>query len=88
MTHSALVVVPTYNERANLPVLVAGVMQHDGVRMLVVDDNSPDGTGDTAEALALDYPGRVRVLHRAGPRGFGRSYIEGMKQAVLSASNL
>ncbi len=82
MSRSALVVIPTYNERANLPVLVEGLMAHDHVRVLVVDDQSPDGTGEVADGLARRYPGRVQVLHRTGKRGFGRSYIDGMKQAI------
>ena len=82
MSRSALVVIPTYNERANLPVLVAGLMQHAGVRVLIVDDQSPDGTGAVADALATDYPGRVSVLHRTGKKGFGRSYIDGLQQAL------
>jgi dolichol-phosphate mannosyltransferase len=82
MSRSALVIVPTYNERANLSVLIPGVMRHPDVHMLVVDDQSPDGTGQIAETLGRDYPGRVEVLHRQGPRGFGRSYIEAMKRAV------
>ena len=82
MNVSALVVIPTYNERANLPVLIAGLLVHDGVRVLVVDDQSPDGTGDIADRLALEHPGRIGVLHRTGKRGFGRSYIDGMKQAL------
>ena len=82
MKPSALVVVPTYNERANLPVLVAGLMQHPSVRVLVVDDQSPDGTGHVADQLAREHPGRVEVLHRIANRGFGRSYIDGMKRAV------
>ena len=48
---NALVVVPTYNERDNLPVLARGVLAHPGFRMLVVDDGSPDGTGEVADAL-------------------------------------
>jgi dolichol-phosphate mannosyltransferase len=79
---TALVIVPTYNERANLPVLLAGLMKHTGVRVLVVDDQSPDGTGDIADALARDYPGRLEVLHRTGRRGLGRSYIDGIKRAI------
>lgn len=82
MSPSALVVVPTYNERANLPVLVTGLMALEGVRLLVVDDHSPDGTGQLAETLALAHPGRISVLHRTSQRGFGRSYIDGMKQAL------
>jgi dolichol-phosphate mannosyltransferase len=82
MSVSALVIIPTYNERANLPTLIEGLMQHADVRALVVDDQSPDGTGEVANALAREHPGRVSVLHRTGKRGFGRSYIDGMKHAV------
>lgn len=82
MNRSALVVIPTYNERANLPVLVEGLMLHHGVRVLVVDDQSPDGTGAIADELKERYAGRLNVLHRTGKRGFGRSYIDGMKQAI------
>ena len=88
MSVSALVIVPTYNERRNLPVLVPGIMSHPGVRLLVVDDQSPDGTGEIGEALGREYPGRVRVLHRTGKRGFGRSYIDGMKQAIQEPVDL
>ncbi len=78
----AIVVVPTYNERENLPVLVEGLMKHEQVRVLVVDDQSPDGTGDVAEGLARAFPGRVDVLHRTTRRGFGRSCVDGMTRAV------
>jgi dolichol-phosphate mannosyltransferase len=78
----AIVVVPTYNERENLPVLVEGLMRHENVRVLVVDDQSPDGTGTVADALARTFPGRVDVLHRTSRRGFGRSCVDGMTQAV------
>lgn len=82
MSPKALVIVPTYNERGNLPVLVAGLMKHDGVQLMVVDDQSPDGTGALADALAAEHPGRMRVMHRRGRRGLGRSYIDGMIQAI------
>jgi dolichol-phosphate mannosyltransferase len=78
----ALVVLPTFNERENLPPLVAALMQIDGVRVLVVDDQSPDGTGPIADRLAAEYPGRVEVLHRTGRRGLGRSYVDGMTRAI------
>ena len=84
----ALVIIPTYNERANLQTLVAGLMKHDGVRALVVDDNSPDGTADLAESLGREYTGRVSVLRRTINRGFGRSYIEGMKKALTEPVGL
>ena len=77
-----LVVTPTYNERDNLPLLVAGVLAHDNFRMLVVDDGSPDGTGAIADDLALKHPGRIEVMHRTGQRGLGRSYIDGLRKAI------
>jgi dolichol-phosphate mannosyltransferase len=81
-TPRVLVVVPTYNERDNLPILARGVLAHEGFRMMVVDDGSPDGTGAVADGLAAEYPGRVEVMHRTGQRGLGRSYIDGLRQAI------
>ncbi|HUR20906.1 MAG TPA: polyprenol monophosphomannose synthase [Vicinamibacterales bacterium] len=77
-----LVVMPTYNERANLETVVAGILAHDFARLLVVDDASPDGTGALADTLARKYPGRLEVMHRTGPRGLGRSYIDGLRHAL------
>ena len=77
-----LVVVPTYNERENLPALVPYVLEREGYRLLIADDGSPDGTGALADELAAQWPGRLRVLHRTGPRGLGRSYVEAFAQAV------
>jgi dolichol-phosphate mannosyltransferase len=79
---NVLVVVPTYNERDNLPLLTRGVLAHPGYRMLVVDDGSPDGTGQLAEELAAEHPGRIEVMHRTGPRGLGRSYIDGFRHVL------
>jgi len=79
---TALVVVPTYNELANLPLLVAGLMEHPNLHLLLVDDQSPDGTGDLADRLASEHAGRIRVLHRTGHRGLGRSYVDGLKAAL------
>jgi dolichol-phosphate mannosyltransferase len=79
---SVLVVVPTYNERDNLPVLAAQVLAHPGFGMLVVDDASPDGTGAVADQLAAAHPGRFEVMHRTGPRGLGRSYVDGLRHAL------
>jgi len=79
---NVLIVTPTYNERDNLPVLIAGILAHDGARVLVVDDGSPDGTGAIADQLARDHPGRVEVMHRTGPRGLGRSYVDGLQHAI------
>jgi dolichol-phosphate mannosyltransferase len=83
-----VVVVPTYNERENLPILAAGILAHPGFRLLVVDDGSPDGTGAVADELARAHPGRVDVLHRTGPRGLGRSYVDGLQRALASGADL
>lgn len=83
-----LVVVPTYNERDNLPVLVRAIMAFEGYGVLVVDDASPDGTGTIADGLAAEYPGRVEVMHRTGPRGLGRSYIDGLQRALETGASL
>ena len=77
-----LVIVPTYNERENLSPLISALLAYPIVRVLVVDDASPDGTGDAAEAIAAASGGRVSVLRRRGPRGLGRSYVEGMQTAL------
>jgi dolichol-phosphate mannosyltransferase len=77
-----LVVVPTYNERENLPLLVQRVLALPvPVDMLVVDDNSPDGTGQLADELAAKHP-QVHVLHRKEKNGLGRAYIAGFKWAL------
>ena len=76
---TALVIVPTFNERENLPVLAAALMKFPEVSMLVVDDRSPDGTGALADGLARDYPGRIQVMHRTARPGLGRSYIDGIR---------
>jgi dolichol-phosphate mannosyltransferase len=78
----ALVIVPTYNERHNVAPMVDALLRIDGVRVLVVDDASPDGTGAEADRAAAAAAGRVSVLHRTGPRGLGRSYVEGMQAAL------
>ena len=85
---NALVVVPTYNERDNLPVLAQGILTHEGFRLLVVDDDSPDGTGRIADELAAAHPQRIEVLHRSGHRGLGRSYVEGLQRALKSDAEL
>jgi dolichol-phosphate mannosyltransferase len=83
-----LVVIPTYNEKDNLPDLVRAVLAHEGTRVMVVDDQSPDGTGKLADALAVEFPGRVEVMHRTGQRGLGRSYVDGLRRALQSDATL
>jgi dolichol-phosphate mannosyltransferase len=85
-----IVVVPTYNERDNLPVL-AGLLsdlQLPGLQMLVVDDNSPDGTGDVADELAKAAPEQVGVLHRTEKDGLGRAYIAGIGRALSEDADI
>jgi len=77
-----IVLIPTYNERDNLPILVKDLMTIPGVSVMVLDDQSPDGTGAVADALGTEYPGRVTALHRTGQRGLGVSYLEGFKHAI------
>ena len=76
------VVLPTYEERENLPGIAAAILEVlPGATLLVVDDNSPDGTGELADALARDEP-RIRVRHRAGKEGLGRAYLDGFRVAL------
>ncbi len=82
MAERALVVIPTYNEAMNLPELVPQVLAQDPrLEILVVDDNSPDGTGGLADTVAQREP-RVHVLHREGKRGLGTAYIAGFHWAL------
>lgn len=84
----ALILVPTYNEKDNLPILAAALLAFDNTELLVIDDASPDGTGSIADGLARRHPGRVRVMHRRGPRGLGRSYLDGFRDAVASDADV
>jgi dolichol-phosphate mannosyltransferase len=78
----ALVVIPTYNERENLSRLVPLVLQQDPrLDILIIDDASPDGTGQLADELAADEP-RLHVLHRPGKLGLGTAYLEGFRWAL------
>jgi len=76
------VVIPTYNERESLPVLLPGLLAlPDSVHVLIVDDNSPDGTGDWADEQALTES-RVTVLHRSEKEGLGPAYVAGFNVAL------
>lgn len=73
-----LVIIPTYNERDNLPLILGRVQTaQPGVDVLVVDDGSPDGTGELADELALADPDRVHVMHRVSKDGLGAAYLAG-----------
>ena len=83
---NGIVIIPTYNEAANLEPLIHRILsQPVGLDILVVDDNSPDGTGDLADRIACDWGatrGRVNVLHRPGKEGLGRAYLAGFAWAL------
>jgi len=82
MRERALVVIPTYNEAGNVPNIVPQVLAQDPrLEILVVDDNSPDGTGQLAAAIAAKEP-RVHVLHREGKLGLGTAYLTGFRWAL------
>ena len=85
---NAAIVIATYNERENLGGLVSAILEHTGYRIIVVDDDSPDGTGALADELAATSPDRVSVIHRTGARGLGRSLVAGLQRALESGADL
>jgi dolichol-phosphate mannosyltransferase len=82
------VVVPTYNEAANLPLLARRLFALDipGIMMIVVDDGSPDGTGQVAHKLAQEHGGRVEVVQRGRKLGLGTAYVEGFSRALAQGA--
>ncbi len=78
------IVVPTYNEKDNLPILVESLFKLDieDLHILIVDDNSPDGTGEIANEIKEKIPDRVSVLHRKGKLGLGTAYLTGFKYCL------
>jgi len=86
---SVWLILPTYNEADNLERLVVAVRERlpESRRVLIVDDNSPDGTGDIADRLAAEHDD-VQVLHRASKQGLGPAYIAGFKQALAGGAEL
>ncbi|GIH59804.1 polyprenol monophosphomannose synthase [Microbispora siamensis] len=87
------VVVPTYNEAGNIAELTRRIydLEMPGIRLIVVDDDSPDGTGALADDLAgqvnESHPGRMVVLHREAKEGIGRAYVAGMKEALARGAD-
>jgi dolichol-phosphate mannosyltransferase len=82
------IVLPTYNERENLPLMAEELLALERpVNLLVVDDNSPDGTGQLADGLAAAHPGRVQVLHRTEKNGLGPAYIAGFRRALADGAD-
>jgi dolichol-phosphate mannosyltransferase len=85
-----MVVVPTYNEADNLPAMAGELLALDlpGLEILIVDDNSPDGTGEIADDLVGRHPNHVHVLHRPGKLGLGTAYIAGFGYALEHGADL
>jgi dolichol-phosphate mannosyltransferase len=83
------VVMPTYNEADNVVQIVAELMtlRVDGLDILIIDDNSPDGTGQLADDLAEHYADRVQVIHRQAKLGLGTAYVTGFRQALDSGAD-
>ncbi len=82
MSGKALVIVPTYNEKENIEKLIGKVLEKDEcLEMLIVDDNSPDGTGELVDGIVAGNP-RVHVMHRAGKLGLGSAYRAGFHWAL------
>jgi dolichol-phosphate mannosyltransferase len=79
-----IVVIPTYNEANNLAKITSAIydLKIDDLEILIVDDASPDGTGQLADQMVLQYPGRFHVMHRAGKLGLGTAYIQGFKWSI------
>jgi dolichol-phosphate mannosyltransferase len=83
------IILPTYNEAENLPKLVSALLSLPlDLAVLVVDDHSPDGTGEIADQLSARYPNQVAVLHRAGKQGLRSAYIEGFQKAFDSGTDV
>lgn len=84
------IVIPTYNESENLPKLVSEVLALpiEEINLLIVDDNSPDGTGALAEQLGQKYSGRLHVMHRAGKLGLGTAYNQGFRKAMEEGADV
>lgn len=84
------IIVPTYNEAENLPKLVSALfaLPLENLNVLVVDDNSPDGTGGIADELAAQHPGRILVTHRAGKLGLRTAYLEGFQRAIAEGAEV
>lgn len=85
IAHDSLVLVPTYNEVENLEPLVTRVLRHPGFDVMVIDDNSPDGTGELADRLAARWPGRVKTLHCPGKQGLGKALLRGYRYALSTS---
>ena len=84
------IVIPTYNEAENIPVLVDALFSQGipGLQILIVDDNSPDGCGRVADDLHEQYGNSLQVLHRQGKEGLGKAYIQGLDWALADGADV
>jgi len=84
------IVLPTFNEAKNLPEIVSALFELPlaDLKLIVVDDNSPDHTGDIAEQLACQYPGRLKVIHHPAKMGLGTAYISGFRLALKDGAEI
>ncbi|MSP14517.1 MAG: polyprenol monophosphomannose synthase [Chloroflexi bacterium] len=84
-----ITILPTYNEAENLPQIVQDLLHLEGLNLhiLIVDDNSPDGTGAIADGLHAACPARVQVLHRPGKLGLGKAYLAGFRIALADGAD-
>lgn len=83
------VVIPTYNEAENLPLLSSAIfdLNIQDLEILIIEDNSPDGTGKVADDLARQYSGRFHVIHRRGKLGLGTAYVQGFQHAIRQGAD-
>jgi len=87
--HKISIVIPTYNERKNIPILIKKILALGlNTKIIIVDDSSPDGTGEIADKLAKKYKNKIFVIHRKGKLGLGTAYTTGFKRAIKQGSDL
>lgn len=79
--HNVLIIIPTYNEAENFEALITEIVKYNKFDILIIDDNSPDGTGEIADQLATKFP-EISVIHRVGKLGLGTAYVEGFNWSL------
>lgn len=85
LAETPLVIVPTYNEKDNIAEIVAAIMEQPiAAHLLIIDDNSPDGTAQIVESLQPQHSGRLHIMKRPGKQGLGTAYIAGFKYAIAN----
>lgn len=85
MNRDKLVIIPTYNELENIQYMILSVMGlEDNFELLIIDDNSPDGTAEVVKKLKKDFPERLHLIQREGKQGLGTAYIEGFRYGLMN----